>query len=1267
MNIVDKNKKILSSLVANQLPLTVRKDYDSSINSTSGRSIFSDFIEAYYEFIEREVAVSVNDFKNVSLNRYRNNSILSLGPQSGGPYNITNKLPSLRDFDHTIETLKKHIKSEYLQNIPDDMEGNLNNLFRLIRTINLSKGTEAAYKALFRYIWNANVDLFETNTEIFKPSDNFYKVEKVIRLKLIGGSDTNTSSNMSQFKDNYIVGSDSGAKVLVNSVFNLTDTVYEMSIDEGTLEGSFLSTEEVFAQSQSGSSIIRTGSTQEVRAKIVPGISKITLTNTGIGYLPGDEITIKSDTGSGAKIKVKDVSSGPIDSLIVESSGDGYVLSGSKTSEYLSFSSAYIDVYNGEGSGTIDIGRSATGIEIDSVGYTGYKSASFTGIETSGGGNDDLTVSFETDTFGSIAHGGEIKTYTVTAPTSNHWSSVTNADKTATTHSPNDPTENAQFKVTVVSGTVETYTNNIPGTGSGEVDWTDNTFEELPSTTNGSGSGATFKVVISGTSTNFAVTTVKKGSGYANGDKIYIAEPNNGTGTTLELTLHSSTGIGAVYTVSPSTLMGKGYSVNDTFKLTETGKSDITITVDSIHTAPSIVSGGTGYQTNDLVTPVFTDSSITGAWLKITGTSADGVGDWKDGTIYDYIQNSNYNLKGAKDKIFEDDFYSGSGGRIATHYSPNNPTNTWGAFNSPYSNVQPASGSIRSFSVENSPDGTNSTTAWTSPRTYTNRTAYTSADTFSSGDLTIGKSYKIIDNSGDADWTNIHSGSSNDVGTIFTATGTTPTSWGTGKLIDNTLDTKGAKFTIAVSEDSNVFTATLTEPGKGYSVNEKLYFAEGDNDQGTGTRLEVQISELIPTTARFTVSVTVGGVHTMSITNEGSGYKAGDLLVLSPPGNATAGANDITPIEVTGVYDDLINATTDADDTITINQHNLTTGDGVVYKQLDSGTGYGIGLTNNTTYYASKVDDNKIKLYDTHANAQSSGATGLKDITTSILTGKHRLLRTIAGLNNPHVTANVIVKAYPLSVISDVSNGQFPNVWRIFIDDITGSFSVGDAIRMGTLVGEVINVHEYQVKPQGKYELKTSGTAAQQKQVNNLTLIDGGAGYKVPPQPYIHWVTTTSERNYSTEGHANLKAYGSSAGGILSFDVVDPGIEYLNTDQVIFPNKIQTIFSIVSLYRGTARGTRNSTASGVIKTGAILTKSKQFSDNVGFMDSTQRLPDYNTYQPFSYAIESAVHPDKYKDLAKQLLHPAGLRMVTKYVIESKTNRKPTTKVLWESS
>ena len=53
------------------------------------------------------------------------------------------------------------------------------------------------------------------------------------------------------------------------------------------------------------------------------------------------------------------------------------------------------------------------------------------------------------------------------------------------------------------------------------------------------------------------------------------------------------------------------------------------------------------------------------------------------------------------------------------------------------------------------------------------------------GVLVVGKVYKILSLSGTPDFTNVHSGSTDTVGLVFTATGTGPTAWGEA-VLENT-------------------------------------------------------------------------------------------------------------------------------------------------------------------------------------------------------------------------------------------------------------------------------------------------------------------------------------------------------------------------------------------------------------------------------------------------------------------------------------------------
>lgn len=59
--------------------------------------------------------------------------------------------------------------------------------------------------------------------------------------------------------------------------------------------------------------------------------------------------------------------------------------------------------------------------------------------------------------------------------------------------------------------------------------------------------------------------------------------------------------------------------------------------------------------------------------------------------------------------------------------------------------------------------------------------AITLVHTLTEGALVVGRKYRILDNAGGLDMTNVGA-ANNDEGTIFTATGTTPESWGAGSI-----------------------------------------------------------------------------------------------------------------------------------------------------------------------------------------------------------------------------------------------------------------------------------------------------------------------------------------------------------------------------------------------------------------------------------------------------------------------------------------------------
>jgi hypothetical protein len=89
------------------------------------------------------------------------------------------------------------------------------------------------------------------------------------------------------------------------------------------------------------------------------------------------------------------------------------------------------------------------------------------------------------------------------------------------------------------------------------------------------------------------------------------------------------------------------------------------------------------------------------------------------------------------------------------------------------------------------------------------------------GDLIIGGSYIITDNSGDPDFTNVGA-PNNDIGTGFVATGTTPNSWGTAGTLSYDA---GAPVAIVLENTIGNIWFTYSSPGV-YYINSLSLFTD---------------------------------------------------------------------------------------------------------------------------------------------------------------------------------------------------------------------------------------------------------------------------------------------------------------------------------------------------------------------------------------------------------------------------------------------------------
>lgn len=152
---------VLSPFIEEQFPSFVRSDYRKLIL----------FIKAYYEWAEKE----------------------------GNPAFVNSKLGSIIDADNSLDEFYSHFKSAYLQGFPEQLavtiDGNTPNrrtLLKKIKEFYGNKGTESAYRFLFRILYDSGVQFQYPKNSILKASDGEWIEEISIKV-------TRENENVHQF------------------------------------------------------------------------------------------------------------------------------------------------------------------------------------------------------------------------------------------------------------------------------------------------------------------------------------------------------------------------------------------------------------------------------------------------------------------------------------------------------------------------------------------------------------------------------------------------------------------------------------------------------------------------------------------------------------------------------------------------------------------------------------------------------------------------------------------------------------------------------------------------------------------------------------------------------------------------------------------------------------------------------------------------------------------------------------------------------------
>jgi hypothetical protein len=122
----------------------------------SNYPLFTDFIKAYYEYLE----------------------------QTGNPSDIINNLSKYASIDGTLDSFLEYFKLQYMNNIPKDIMCDERLLLKHIKELYNSKGSEASYRLLFRALYNKEISFYTPGDSVLRPSDSKWKQDYSICVKI---------------------------------------------------------------------------------------------------------------------------------------------------------------------------------------------------------------------------------------------------------------------------------------------------------------------------------------------------------------------------------------------------------------------------------------------------------------------------------------------------------------------------------------------------------------------------------------------------------------------------------------------------------------------------------------------------------------------------------------------------------------------------------------------------------------------------------------------------------------------------------------------------------------------------------------------------------------------------------------------------------------------------------------------------------------------------------------------------------------------------
>ena len=281
---IQELENIISPFITEQFPTFMKSDHPKLIL----------FIKAYYEWLD----------------------------SPGNPGYVSSKLASVGDVDKNLTEFYDHFKNIYTESFPEvlaiNAEGytpNKTTLLKKIREFYGNKGTENAYRFLFRVLYNSDIEIYSPKEDILRISSGVWVEPKSVKTTCLSGDDIYDSlrGKLIQYSatdSTLVIASATIDNIVRYSAHGIPVTEFFLT----DIIGVFLPDADVIARS----------TTTDYTEKTYSVLGDFYIDTPGTGYVVGDNLFIVADgVGFVAKVSVIGLA-GTIKKISIQDSGINY-------------------------------------------------------------------------------------------------------------------------------------------------------------------------------------------------------------------------------------------------------------------------------------------------------------------------------------------------------------------------------------------------------------------------------------------------------------------------------------------------------------------------------------------------------------------------------------------------------------------------------------------------------------------------------------------------------------------------------------------------------------------------------------------------------------------------------------------------------------------------------------------------------------------------------------------------------------------------------